>query len=272
MITYQYSVIRVTPNPVRAETVNIGFVVMTQSGPDVRVIESASKIKVISNLFNMDSIDKIRLQLESILTERITLEQACGFFQGSMTLSPVGTFSASSEKEYEEAVDRINKEYITPERSKRKTEVTQKRIITELKDRFETAGIMGKGMIDINNHKVVQDYPLSESEGLYAELLLKNGKYHLTETLDFRTSGMKQKIGESAVKAITMNTAKSIWRGEVNTFVVYAANALQERSHTQQINLVGGYADHMFNLLSAQDMAAYFDHMLTAAGRSINFN
>lgn len=272
MITYQYSIIRVTPNPVRAETINVGFVVMKPSGPDVRVIENSSKIKVISNSFNMNSVEKLRLQLEKILSNRISLEQASNFFQGSITLSSIGTFSASNDKEYNIAIEAINKNYITPERSKRKTEVSQKRIITELKDKFESAGIMGKSAIDIYNHKVVQDYPLSESEGLYAELLLKNGMYHLTETLDLRTSGMKQKIGESAVKAITINTAKSLWKKEVNTFVVYAANPIQERQHTQQINLVAAYADNMFNLLSDHDMAAYFDHMLTAAGQSMRLN
>ncbi len=51
MTTYQYSIIRVTPNPVRAETINVGMIVMRPSGADVRVIETTAKIKAITNAF-----------------------------------------------------------------------------------------------------------------------------------------------------------------------------------------------------------------------------
>ena len=125
---------------------------------------------------------------------------------------------------------------------------------------------MGKGFDDLNDHKVVQGYPLSAQQGLYAELLLKNGVYHLTETLDLRTTNAKQKIGDSAFKAITMSTAKTIWSGQVNTFLVYAADMSQVRMHSQQLALVDNYADRMFNLLSNEEMSVYFEHMLTAAG------
>ncbi|GKW24367.1 hypothetical protein PEC311524_19610 [Pectobacterium carotovorum subsp. carotovorum] len=272
MNTYKYSIIRITPNPIRAETINIGFVVIKPSGPDVRVVGSFTKIKAITNSFSIDNLDNLREQLEILLTERLSLEQAVGFFQGSIVLSSVGTFNASDDAEYELKINEINKLYITPERSKKKTEVTQKRIITELKDEFERIGIMGKDIEDIHNHKVVQGYPLSEPEGLYAELLLKNGIYHLTETLDFRILSMKQKMGESAVKAITMNTARFLWSENVKTFVVYAAHAEQEHTHARQINLVNGYADNMYNILSHDDMAKYFDHMMNAAGCSMRLN
>ncbi|HCD3525046.1 TPA: DUF3037 domain-containing protein [Klebsiella pneumoniae] len=271
MTTYQYSIIRVTPNPVRAETINVGMIVMRPSGADVRVIETTAKIKAITNAFGLDALENIRSQFEKILGSGLSLEQATLFFQGKLTLSATGTFHAENDAEYNKKINELNKLYITPEKSKKKTEVTQKRIITELKDRFEAEGILGKDIRDISNHKVVQGYPLSEAEGLYAELLLKNGIYHLTETLDFRISNVRQKIGESAVKAITMNTAKTLWKDEVKTFVVFAADTTHERIHSQQLNLVGGYSDGMFNLLSDQDMARYYDHMLFAAGKSLNF-
>lgn len=272
MSTYKYSIIRITPNPVRAETINVGIVVMKPSGPDVRVIDSPAKLKAITNMFGLEALENSQKQLEKILTSGLSIDQAALFFQGSFTLSSVGTFNAADERQYENKINELNKIFITPERAKRKTEVSQKRIITELKDRFEQEGIMGKNLQDISEHKVVQGYPLSESEGLYAELLLKNGVYHLTETLDLRISNNRQKMGESAFKAVTMNAAKTIWKSEVKTFVVFAADIPQEKAHSQQLNLVGGYADNVFNLLSSDDMASYYDHMLVAAGKSLNFN
>lgn len=270
MTTYKYSIIRITPNPVRAESINVGFVITSPSGvADVRVLDSFSKIKAVTNDYSMDKLEALKVQLEKMLTNCLTIEQASEFFQGSIVLSSVGTFTAIDTIEYENNVNNINKLYISPIKSSKRTQVTQKRIITELKDEFERFGIMGKNVNEIHNHKVVQGYPLSEADGLYAELLLKNGVYHLTETLDFRSSNLKQKMGDTAVKAITMNTAKSVWKEEVNTLLVYAAEASQERTYAQQINLVNGYADKMFNLLSKSDMSTYFEHMMKAAGRSM---
>ncbi|MCW2485750.1 DUF3037 domain-containing protein [Candidatus Symbiopectobacterium sp. NZEC127] len=270
MTMYKYSIIRITPSPVRAESINVGFVITSPGGvADVRILDSSSKIKAVTNDYSMENLESLKMQLEKMLSDCLTIEQAMSFFQGSVTLSPIGTFSAESAFDYDENINNINKLYISPIKAIKRSSVTQKRIITELKGEFERFGIMGKNVNEIHDHKVVQGYPLSEEEGLYAELLLKNGVYHLTETLDFRSSNLKQKLGDSAVKAITMNTAKAVWRDEVNTFLVYAADASQERTYSQQINLVNSYADKMFNLLSASDMSAYFEHMVEAAGRNM---
>ncbi|ADW76082.1 hypothetical protein Rahaq_4498 (plasmid) [Rahnella aceris] len=270
MTVYKYSIIRITPNPVRAESINVGFVVISPQGvADVRVLDSFSKIKAVTNDYSMEQLGNLKDQLEKMLTDCLTLEQAAAFFQGSITLSTIGTFSAESPAEYDSEIIKINKLYISPIKAGKRIPVTQKRIITELKDEFERFGIMGKNVNEIHNHKVVQGYPLSESDGLYAELLLKNGIYHLTETLDFRSSNFKQKLGDTAVKAITMNAAKSVWNEGVKTFLVYAAEPSQERTYAQQINLVNGYADNMYNLLSASDMSIYFEHMINAAGRNM---
>lgn len=269
MTCYKYSVIRITPNPVRAESINVGFAVTSSEGvADIRVLESHTKIKALTNDYTMEQLGELKDQLDKMLS-CLTLEQAAAFFQGSITLSSIGTFTANTKEEYDNEIIKINKMYISPIRSGRRLPVTQKRIITELKDEFERFGILGKNVNEIHNHKVVQGYPLSEDEGLYAELLLKNGIYHLTETLDFRSSNLKQKLGDTAVKAITMNTAKTIWQADVNTFLVYAAEASQERTYTQQLNLIHGYSDKMYNLLSSSDMSSYFEHMLNAAGKSM---
>lgn len=269
MTFYKYSVIRITPNPVRAESINVGFVVTSSEGvADVRVLESYTKIKALTNDYSMEQLGELKDQLEKMLS-CLSLEQVAAFFKGSITLSSFGNFTAETKEEYDDEINKINRMYISPIRAGRRLPVTQKRIITELKDEFERFGMLGKNVNEIHDHKVVQGYPLSEAEGLYAELLLKNGAYHLTETLDFRSSNLKQKLGDTAVKAITMNTAKTMWRDDVNTFLVYAAEASQERTYAQQLNLIHGYSDKMYNLLSSSDMSLYFEHMLSAVGKSL---
>ena len=136
MTVYNYSIIRITPNPVRAESINIGLVVATPGGPDIRVLETSTKIKAITKTFSMENLEDLKARLEFLLTEKLTLEEAVSFFQGSITLSNTGNFSASTEYEYERNVELLNKTYITPERANKKEPITQKRIITELKNQF----------------------------------------------------------------------------------------------------------------------------------------
>ncbi|WP_273840314.1 DUF3037 domain-containing protein [Providencia rettgeri] len=266
MNTYYYSIIRLTPNSVRSESVNVGIAIQTPSGADVRVITSMAKINAITNDYKIDELQKLKTQIEDFMLNGIKLPQLASFYHGAINLSSVGMFSVASVDEYESKINEINKLYITPEKSTKMTSVGQKRIITELKNHFHKYGILGKDISDIKNHKVVTKYPLSEDEGLYAELLLKNGAYHLTETLDFRSDNIKQKLGDTALKAVTMDKARAIWDKEVNTFLVYAAESKHEKNHSTQLTLIDNYADRMFNLLSGDDMADYFDHMLNAAG------
>ncbi|HBX8221415.1 TPA: DUF3037 domain-containing protein, partial [Klebsiella pneumoniae] len=100
MTVYNYSIIRITPNPVRAESINIGLVVATPGGPDIRVLETSTKIKAITKTFSMENLEDLKARLEFLLTEKLTLEEAVSFFQGSITLSNTGNFSASTEYEY----------------------------------------------------------------------------------------------------------------------------------------------------------------------------
>ena len=122
MTVYKYSIIRITPNPVRAESINIGLVVATPGGPDIRVLETSTKIKAITKTFSMENLEDLKARLEFLLTEKLTLDEAVSFFQGSISLSNTGNFTANTEYEYESNLDLLNKTYITPERSKKRTD------------------------------------------------------------------------------------------------------------------------------------------------------
>ena len=269
MSKYFYSIIRLIPNPVRSESVNVGIAIQTPEGPDVRMINSMAKINAITNNYKADNLTKLKNQIEDFLLNGVDLNQLSVFYQGAISLSNIGSFTLSTHDDYESKILEINKLFITPEKATRVISVSQRRIITQLKSQFNKYGILGRDLSDISNHKVVTKYPLSEDEGLYAELLLKNGAYHLTETLDFRSDNLKQKLGDAAIKAVTMDKAKVIWDKKVNTFLVYAAEPKHEKIHSTQLSLIDNYADKMFNILSNKDMSEYFEHMLIAANHSM---
>lgn len=272
MNKFNFSIIKMISDPVRAESINVGVIIETEHGLDIHLLKTEQKLKAVSESFNLNLIEDFTSEIEwlyNLTPDMKSLSKICK--SGSIQISEPGMFILRENVSYDKKVDQLMKEYVQPyfssERSKQ-----NKRIITELKQEFSRAGILGKNHDDLWNHRVVYNFPIAEEEGIYAELLLKNGAYHLTETLDLRGDSTKQKMGDSALKAITISKAKKVFVGKVSSFVVYAANTIsEERAGLRQLNLIEGYADNVFNLLSEQDMASYFDHMFTAAGKSLKF-
>ncbi|HCB0667878.1 TPA: DUF3037 domain-containing protein [Klebsiella variicola subsp. variicola] len=272
MNKYYFSIIKLISDPIRSETINVGIIVQADHGIDIRLLKNEQKLKAVSNRFSLSLIEDFTSEIEwlyELKDDFKSLSKLCS--SGSIQISEPGMFALQESASYENKIDQLMKEYVQPafttERSKQ-----NKRIITELKQQFNRAGILGKSHNDLWNHRVVTNFPIAEEEGIYAELLLKNGAYHLTETLDLRGDSLKQKMGDSALKAITISKAKSVFHAGVKSFVVYAANSIsEEKSGKRQLNLIEGYADNVFNLLSEQDMAIYFDHMFEAAGTSFKF-
>ncbi|WP_007374672.1 DUF3037 domain-containing protein [Kosakonia radicincitans] len=272
MNKFSFSIIKLISDPIRAETINVGVLVETEHGLDIRLLKTEQKIKAVSENFNLSLIEDFTSEIEWLYDLTPDIKTLSKLFKtGSIQLSEPGMFVLREQTAYDKKVELLMKEYVQPCFSSERTK-QNKRIITELKQEFSRAGILGKTHDDLWNHRVVYNFPIAEDEGIYAELLLKNGAYHLTETLDLRGDSTKQKMGDSALKAITISKAKNVFDGKVSSFVVYAANCLsEEKAGLRQLNLIEGYADNVFNLLSEQDMAKYFDHMFTAAGKSLKF-
>ncbi|EPL4524044.1 TPA: DUF3037 domain-containing protein [Enterobacter asburiae] len=272
MNKFYFSIIKLISDPLRSESINVGILVLTEHGLDIRLLKTEQKLKAVSDRFSLSLIEDFTSEIEwlyEITKDFKSLSKLCS--NGSVQISEPGMFVLRDAIAYESKLEQLMKDYVQPaftsDRSKQ-----NKRIITELKQEFNRAGILGKSHNDLWNHRVVTNFPIAEEEGIYAELLLKNGAYHLTETLDLRGDSMKQKMGDSALKAITISKAKSVFNTGVKSFVVYAANSIsEEKSGKTQLNLIEGYADNVFNLLSEQDMAQYFDHMFEAAGTSLRF-
>ncbi|WWW74772.1 DUF3037 domain-containing protein [Escherichia coli] len=57
MKTFKYSLIRVTPNLEKGETINVGLIVYHDSDIDVRMLNSVSKLKAIDKDFTLDYLE-----------------------------------------------------------------------------------------------------------------------------------------------------------------------------------------------------------------------
>lgn len=264
MKTYKYSLIRITPNLEKGETINVGLVVYLDDNIDIRMLHSVSKLRAIDKSLDLDYLDELTgnlLHLSSMINDIKLLPK---LFKGSLSLSEFGVFTVGNGDNYESTLNSLMNRLVNPHKKAYKR--VNKKIFFDIRDRFFKQGILGKYEEDLFNHKVVANYPISSEEGLVADFLLKNGKYHLTETLDFRTENIKKQMGEAAISALTINKAVEIYGHNIDSFVIYAAETTaQENSAKQQLNLLGKHTDNLINAFSRDDMVVYYEKMINAA-------
>jgi hypothetical protein len=264
MKTFKYSLIRVTPNLEKGETINVGLIVYMDDDIDVRMLNSVSKLRAIDKGLGLDYLEKLTGTLFKLSQAITDIELLPRLFKGSLALSDFGCFTVAPSENYESKLNELMNRLVNPQKKPYKQ--INKKIFFDIRDNFRKHGILGKNEEDIFHHKVVTNYPISADEGLVADFLLKNGKFHLTETVDFRTENAKKQMGESALSALTISKAHEIYKDNIDSFVIYAAETTaQESSAKHQLNLLEKHTNNLINAFSRQDMMQYYEKMMNAA-------
>ncbi len=264
MKTFKYSLIRVTPNLEKGETINVGLIVYLGDDIDVRMLNSVSKLRAIDKGLGLDYLEELTGTLFHLSHAITDIKLLPRLFKGSLSLSDFGSFTIASSENYESKLNELMNRLVNPHKKPYKR--INKKIFFDIRDNFQKQGILGKYEEDIFHHKVVTNYPISADEGLVADFLLKNGKYHLTETVDFRTENTKKQMGESALSALTISKAHEVYNNNIDSFVIYAAETTAQESNAKhQLNLLEKHTDNLINAFSRQDMVLYYEKMMNAA-------
>lgn len=266
-LSYEFAVLRVVPDPRRGESVNIGLVVFLESGVDVRVLPSLAKVSALNGGVDLEQLR----QLPTVLSQWVSgVEATAGRLEamrdlGVVTVSSLGTFTLQTQYDYEHAIARLMKKLVAPVPAPTRALPANTRITTDLKAKFRQQGILADDEHGIAKHQVVPGYPIDEDEGLYADFVLKNGAYHVTETSDLRAMSKSSldRARAASLTAIKLHKAKENFGKQTRRFIVYAARSSSEVQ--PQINLMGDFCDEIYNLRSRQEMAEYMDKMMEIA-------
>lgn len=266
--TTNYSILRLTPDSARGETVNIGVAIFLPDRIDVRVNPGAAKIRALNPNLPIDRLYALPELLNKMAgslgadTARLSLLRSFPLIE----LSDFGKF-VSDARPYEDQVQSLLERFVkTPARARKPEKIS--RLDRELRTAFSASKLLG-GSADIKSHLVVPNFAISEPEELYADFALKNGKWHITATVDFRvarTSIRSSKRGQAAIKAITLDSAVRRF-GESNTvpLTVYTANDEDRDLIEPQLAMLHDYSERVYDFSSPTDRAAYMEHMVTAA-------
>jgi hypothetical protein len=268
--SFEYSVLRVVPDERRGECVNIGIAVFRDEGIDIRITSSLAKVAALNGDVDLDSLRNLPTLIND-WTQGITggarAQQALLTSFGIIAVSELGNFEAETDAIYQQRVAYLMRALVTPVAADTAARTPATKLKTALKAKFRKNHILGAGTLDIAKHLVVPDYPIDEDEGLFADFVLKNGAYRVTETADLRAASVSNlgRVRVASLAAIKLHKAKETFGKSTQTFVVYASRK-DPSSHS--LNLLGDYSDRVFNLESYKDMATYMELMMEAASHT----
>lgn len=263
---FRYSVLRVIPDSRRGECVNVGLVVFLDEGVDVRVLPSLTKVSALNGTVDLDQLRDLPSTIsEWIPTGDAEYRHTMLKDMGVVSVTEMGEFETDgSPSSYETAVKRLMKTLVQPVSAEIRAVAPGTRLVTTLKAKFRANKILGSDVNDIARHLVVPNYPIDEDEGLFADFVVKNGAYHITETADLRAMSASniERVRIASLAAIKLHRAKETFGRSTKRYVVYAS---RRGAPAQAENLIGQYADAIFHLDSRKEMASYMEQIMDAA-------
>lgn len=267
--TYDYAILRLIPDASRGESVNVGLVVFGPDGIDVRLTPILQKARALSAWVDVEHLrqlqEAIPAALNKIADRELQLFTLRSLFQPVTIDDDIGRFVVGISHEYEARITETMAAFVLPEpRTRRAAGQIVNRLHSDLKEWFRRHQLLGLNAEALHKHKIVTNYPIAPTAGIYAEFALKNGVYRITETIDFRVKDVdSRKSNEAAAKAMTLMEAKAALGTDTQRFAILAATDYAKIQ--AQINLLSRHADHVLMRDSAEDMDFYAKTVAKAA-------
>lgn len=260
LISYQ-------PYPTRAEHCTLGVLVFDENRRARAHL--ARNLKKATALDPQVTADKLRESLERLVAEVNQAETAWDAFRNGIAAfrfsKEAGFFQYATPADYDRQVEWLLQTAAEP-RAKVRAEPRRpkSRLFIELKSTFKAYGWLGEKPGDIDKHKVVTNYPVSEEEDLSAEFAMRNGVLHLVETVDFRTGMPSTKRMEARGKALVFDSAKELGLSTACTVVVAAPDRTEVKG---TMKMLQRYADRVAVYESTADMQSLFRDWAEAMNR-----
>ncbi|RUT97952.1 DUF3037 domain-containing protein [Mesorhizobium sp. USDA-HM6] len=259
--SYRFAIVRLEPNDGRGERLNLGIVVLRNDSLDVRVTRSLDRARVLSaaldqqvllDLFsNLQDIDD-RARVEGFVDEG---ERIARFARlGPLTVAKAGQFTADSQQAYESRIATILERLIEPEPAPRKNREKRTRLYSQVKRVLKDQRILARREEGLDSHRIVAGYELDE--GLVADLVLRNGAFHVFETVDASgdEASFRKAVSEIAISALVIERAKMKF-GEKTTKarLIYSTSAALEKLARPSLDAAAHQGVELVNWASSAD-------------------
>ena len=205
--TYHYVVLRLAPDPMRGEVINVG-IVLFHDGEPPRIIMMATlnKLRAIDASWDTPRLAEWTQNIQAILAHRPGVRaqvDALGMF-GFCETDAVGSFMAATADELQTSIRAIRAQYVANKSAEDKPKREKRtRLQTALREQFKKMRVLGTAATDLAEHLVVPNVPVPGYDELKSDFVYKNGVYRITQTLDYNVApdSMHNKLLEACMKS-----------------------------------------------------------------------
>lgn len=271
MIWFDYSLLKYLPDPKRGEVINIGLIVFRNSGVDVRLLKNTTKVRVFDGVTSINELSRLKASIEDLCGKDVSAQvqhQRLKMLGTGIFTSGLSAFSIENISNYEKTVSGLFHQLVSPY-SPREPRRPNSRLFTKLKNEFKALDILAKELSDIEQHKVVPSYLIDANTGLEADFMLKNGKFHMTEVVDFNVEDVQRKFRETSLKTMTFITGKRVIESNMGCYFLYSASTSKEQEIISHLNLAEANCDKMFNIESSSEKADYYQMLSDLIGNEL---
>ncbi|MER8706894.1 DUF3037 domain-containing protein [Mesorhizobium sp. M1088] len=263
--SYKFAIVRLEPNDGRGERLNLGIVVLRNDSLDVRVTRSLDRARVLSaaldkqvlvDLFsNFRDIDD-RARREGPITEEERFGRLARL--GPLSVVKAGQFMADSQQAYESRISTVLERLIEPEPAPRKVREKRTRLYSQVKRVLKDQRILARKEEGLDSHRFVAGYELDD--GLVADLVLRNGAFHVFETVDASgdEASFRKAVSEIAISALVIERAKMRF-GEKSTKarLIYSTSAALEKLARPSLDAAAHQGIELVNWASLNDRNSF---------------
>lgn len=272
--TARYSLLTMRPDPERIDVLCVGALVNTDNGAWSVFAPGSEKLHALGYVAASRRLMAMTINLRTLLGECDSLFDARAMLaqmRSTLALHEFeGVFSFDTENEFHRHVDAITREsiamVIAPDLDEKPARKLAKPLLrTQLRRHFAEMGILATAGDLSADHKVVQNYPISQKHGLKAEFALKNAAWHITETVDFEISaeGVRNKTFEAQAKCLVLRAAKDFFGPKTKRYIVVHGGQAEHAGNS--IDLLSTVGD-LFMTECDEDMTSYLSMIAKAAG------
>ena len=259
--SYKFAIIRLAPDGIRDEQINIGAAIFSDDYVDVRLPHRLDKIRVLSASLTHRAVRELAesISLRDIDVRNSGIHDAQARCRaigrvGPLTLSQLGNFTSNNEREYEARIHAIFQSIIDPEPAPKHFAPKRSRLLTQLKRALREERVLAKKDEGLFSHRVVAGMPLAD--GLVADLVLKNGAMHVFETVDVSgaEATARKAVSDIAVSALVLEQARiNFGSKSTKTRLVYDASVSVESAAKSCLDAVAHQGAELINWASNSD-------------------
>lgn len=257
-----FTVLRVQPDRMRGESVNIGLVVFLPGGAVMARVEAdMARLRALdANLPRLpilqDLAQDIEARISALPTRDMQQLMLRDFYAPVRADEHLGSLEADTPEALEEHIEGmmnrlVRKPALTVRESAQRPRKPSK-LDSQMKAWFKGAKLLGRHMDDLARHRIVESYPVAVDADAYADFAFKNGALHVIETLDLRgadhlTPGLRN---TAAFKGVVLDMARDVVGEGKRIGVVAAADYATMKG---AVRLFERNADELFSLDSPAD-------------------